>query len=1382
MKFCKGFLCFVLITVILAGTVFFDDGGIAAAVSAASPLIIDKYSVWSGKEAENFAAGSGTKEDPFIIASADQLYLALTKITGQTEGVEVSESVAGGYQSDKILKQATTDVYVPVYTPYYYKVADGLEAIYLNNIVGSETLNDIKAMVTSGSAKEWKPGKSFVGQLDGNGVTIYGMYSASGQGLVYKLDGSSTVKNFNFDSCYVEGSGNVAMVTTILGTYNNDTTIITIANISVRNSYLATKRNITLTKRTDNNCYNHNPGAAGIVATTSTCENLTVANCLYDGLSCERVIGTNSEATVDMIGGIASGGNTWNNVTVVGCVAFGAPIFDQVCVSGKEVYYVRYDANLGYPVNFNNCYSNITSVIPEKYPSKYDKLKKINLIETKAVYEITDMPGLDWMDNWHLAVVSGGEDKFDGATRIIPMVRVNSGNGTNSDFATQIAAQNNSGGAYSVFGGAYYSGTYGMYHSLIGSGTEEDPYMIHNAFELARAIASGGMNVYNRLYYKLACDIDASGTTWITQDSISISGTIRYKYIEFGGQLDGDGHVVSGVSVGDDQSVGLIPILAKTGVVKNLHVRNSCFISGSEYAGAIVGENKIGAQIIGCSTENCLVASSEADSHIVGRIRASAVKDSYYIADDSSSVTVKTRYYQSNGTIGAIDVDANQDVWYQGGKDGSTPRLKNYAMAQKLTDVDGDGDASEYTAGDLAALKQILLLDDNYQNLYADVDRNGEINILDLAVLCNEMIGDYSNPNNDFWRNIKLGNVNIYYGENDNYDAARKLELYLEAAVPGVDIKKIVSADKTVSGSVSDSKAVYVHVNDLIGTPKGELEIIVGDINNYSAYANSTLGINDYSISYDVSKGVLWLNGGSFTSVEQAVLDFTKNSKVETGKIYTVEKATLESRKQAKKVYVDTNFDGVADTYVDMHYAWGDEFDGIENVATGENSQISIDTWNHARMRTETEVGKAGNYNNVETANEKELMNLYAVKDGRLTITRGVKVEHATDVTDRLGYVRLENQTGSTALNDSIDDDDVIANPGLIKTNHSMLWKQGYAEMYGSLPSDGHTFASWWMLGHGSINNFAMGESLYGKVYKLNNTGEYAYNGTSAWPISTDPRTYKYQMPTNYFEIDVWELMQNNGIAHKTVQQDKLTGFYDYRLYLNVHKFYSVGARGAAEVNVIDWNNPGTPRAVMKKEWFGSKEYYFSTSAKYHDFTDGKTTRFTYGNFGFLNLQYGVTANYVESLQKQLTAPRRYGFYWNTNGVDKFNLTLYIYDINGDGVEDDNAILGTSDMTYNTDSGMNPQDYDCVNDAEVANQYMYFLFDNILYTSNPNHKSSTADNAAMYTDMLTDEGTAANPDKIDLDIDYLRVYQLDGRRDIITRETEDFNNGNHFGY
>ncbi|MBR3969306.1 MAG: dockerin type I repeat-containing protein [Clostridia bacterium] len=1368
----KRYISFALSIILVLSVIFSANTGVNIKASATGKKAVDSISIWSGSAASNFAGGSGTVDNPYIIETADQLYLALTQITDTTN------NVAGGKQTSEILKQSSTTEYVPVYTPYYYKVADGVQAFYLNDIRGYESLEGIKSFVENSTKQEWKPGKSFVGNLDGNGVKIYGMYSPVGQGLIYKLDGSATVKNINFDSCYSTGSGNVALLTTQLGSYINDSTIHTVANISVRNSFMRTTRNIDVKQREDNVYYNHNPGAAGIVSTNSTAEDLIIINCLYDGYSCERIIGNGSEATADMMGAIISGGNTMNNVTLNGCVSLGAPAVDEVIVPGEEVFYSRYDKNVGFQVFFYGSYTDLSHPIPQIYHNKYDKLLDIKCVDVKNVYNMYDMPELDWRANWELVTVDGQSG------RTIPMPKVNKNIDTEIvSYSLLISKQNNGGGAYSVFGGAYNRGTYGMYHDLYGSGTAADPYLITNAFELARAIASGGMNVYNKLYYKLACDIDASGASWITKDAIKASGTTDlYQYVPFNGVLDGDGHTVTGIFAGDDKTVGLIPMLDANGVVKNLHIRDCYFLSGSEYAGAIAGEFKEGAVITGCSVEDCLVGSKKADLHIAGE-KFGKIENSYYIAKEGSSVSEEIAHYNDSGKKAEIDLSQNGDIWYKGGKDGSTPKLKNYTLGKGYADIDGDGIVGAYSATDLVAIRRRLLLAEGYEYADCDVNRDGKVNISDLAVLNRSIVGDYDKLYDGFWRNAELGEISIYYGENDNYDAARRLEIYLETQLRGVDIKKVVSADKTVSGTESNKDAVYVHANDSTGTPKGSLEIIVGNIANYDKYKDNILDINDYSITFDDANCVLWLNGGSFTGVEQAVIDFINKSDENTSFVYTVDKATLAPEKRAKTVMVDTNYDGKADANKVLYYAWGDEFDGVKEADANQNAEILIDTWNHSRMRTETEVGKSGNYNNVESVNEKELSNLYWVEDGKLTITRGVKAEHATSETDKLNYVRLYNQNDSTAFSDIIDDDDVIANPGLIKTNHSMLWKQGYAEMYGSLPSDGHTFASWWMLGHGLYNNYAMDETLYGKVYKLNNTGEYAYDGKSTWAESTDPKTYKYQVPTNYFEIDIWELMQSNGIAASYFQQNKTTGFYDYRLYLNVHKFYSVGARGKDVVNVIDWNNPGNPRAVMQKEWFGSKEYYFSTSAAYHDFTDGTNTRFTYDEYksGF-STKTGVSANYIESLQKQLTAPRRYGFYWETNGVDKFNLTLYIYDANGDGNEDDTMILGTSDMTYNKDNGKNPQDYDCVDDAEVANQYMYFLFDNVLYSSNPKHKSSTTDNAAMHTDMLTDEGTAAAPDKIDLEIDYIRVYQYDGRRDIITRETEDFNNGNHFGY
>ena len=69
---------------------------------------------------------------------------------------------------------------------------------------------------------------------------------------------------------------------------------------------------------------------------------------------------------------------------------------------------------------------------------------------------------------------------------------------------------------------------------------------------------------------------------------------------------------------------------------------------------------------------------------------------------------------------------------------------------------------------------------------------------------------------------------------------------------------------------------------------------------------------------------------------------------------------------------------------------------------------------------------------------------------------------------------------------------------------------------------------------------------------------------------------------------------------------------------------------------------------------------------------------------------------------------------------------------------------------------------------------MYILFDNKYYSSNEN--SVTNGSAKQFTDLLTSLGLKS------FEIDYVRVYQEDGYRDIVTPATQNFNNNNHFGY
>jgi len=1365
-------------------------------------------SFWTGTADAGFAGGTGTKDDPFIIETADQLYRALSTVTYTTStsgdlAVETAESVAGGTQTDRIFKQGSTTVYAPVYTPYYYKVADTVDAFYLNNVYGNETLSGAKAMVAAGTAKDWKPGKSFVGHLDGNGVTIYGMYSSTGQGLIYKLDGSSTVKNINFNACYASGTGNSALLTTNLGTYNNDSTRIKVSNISVRNSYIGTTRAITLTARTDSSgCYDHAPGPAGIVSTNSTPENITISNCLYDGISCERAIGASSEASIDMMGGIYSGASSANNFTLSGCVSFGAPAVNEVYVSGKEVFYNRYDKNGGFEVYFYSSYSDMPlNAITTTYPNKYDKLKDITRIEAKDAYEMFDMPKLSW-GNW--TIVTEGDRTF-------PMPTVNTAEQSIASYIELVGkGQNNYAGV-----GPYAYGSNPYTYLLKGAGTEEDPYIIETDIQLARAIATGGMNLYDKLYYKLGCDIDLSAAPWITQETRETGG-IYYTYTPFGGTLDGDGHTITGLSAGDDASAGLIPVL-EGGTVKNLHLRDVNVVSGT-YAGALVGW-MYGGSVTNCSVEDAVISSAGGYSdglYIVYNDDTwtpdeyGTITNSYYIGKDGDGNDVTIYITDHNEDDGVVKATADEikaqitagetDIWYIGGKEGSLPRLK--AMAEKMdcVDVDGDGIGNEYTPSDLSSLRSKLLRKSAYANIYGDVSRDGTINIADLAVLQRTIGDNYGESISDsFFANVQAGNIKIYYGENDNYDAARKVELYLEK-LTGADVEKVVVDDVVAWGSNSDATGTYVHQNDYawlngalyypIGDAygeitdsaqkakyalDGELEIVVGNIANTDyATNNVATAANTYAVTYDKENKVVWLQGENFTAVEQAAINFTQGCSVQGDTVYTCGSTVLSDEKKPITVKLDTNYDGVLDADTVLYYAWGDEFDG--DYAT-DGATINTHNWQHNSQQSEAQNGEQSNYLNQEIAPVKDLGKVIVIENGRLSMKRGYDSSLGTSTN---GYVALDVEPGefSGYRQDGVnaidaDGSDKYFSSGKVTTERGMLYKQGYLEIEGQFPADGHAFPAWWLMGRPSMTQTNKGydNSLYGKVYKYNTN----WDGVSDVWDKTNLNTYKYQIPSAIYEIDMIEVMQaasrvsgrqfswSSGITDREKSWKTAVGWYG--INTTIHKWWNNGVDSNANLLYIhDWDNYQVKGGITNAA--------FSTTS-----SEGSWIH----NPGSTLMDFGSTSNCASvstTARDDLQKSRRYGFSWYTDAETGFEATLYVYNDNGSvrqtlPIASGASIGAMKDKNGKTEAngaiGSNANIY---SDAKVFNQYMYVLLDNKYYSANEAHDGG----ATVFTDLLTAAGLTS------LEIEYVRVYQQDGERDIVTQETENFNNNNHFGY
>lgn len=164
-----------------------------------------------------------------------------------------------------------------------------------------------------------------------------------------------------------------------------------------------------------------------------------------------------------------------------------------------------------------------------------------------------------------------------------------------------------------------------------GDGTKENPFVIKNGAELARAIKKNG---FDGSYFVLNNDIylnDVSDVKWYNNNNnkwIASTG--------FDGHIDGRGFIVYGLWYSDDTKVedaGLIPVWSN-GSIKNLGVRYSQ-IRSRVNAGAIVGRtNKGGKKTI----DSCF-------------------------ADDSNIIKYTTENAGgASGIIGQADYDCEEDV------------------------------------------------------------------------------------------------------------------------------------------------------------------------------------------------------------------------------------------------------------------------------------------------------------------------------------------------------------------------------------------------------------------------------------------------------------------------------------------------------------------------------------------------------------------------------------------------------------------------------------------------------------------------------------------------------------------------------------------------
>lgn len=1325
------------------------EGGYPTPIKPDGWKDVDHIITWNGSSAD-ITDGDGSKENPYVIKTAEQLY----------------KMVIDGGKVDGVAK--------------YYKVADNVTELYLNYVT---TKDEIVSLVNSGSYKAWNNNATtFDGYFDGNGATIYGLASvnATRPGFVGEIGLNAQICNVNFAAAYVLGNS-AAVISTKCTTFDGDIEAYSyVKNTTVRQSYI---------KSTNTSTSGGAAVAAGFVATSDTPDCLTFINCLYDGSTCTLVNGSNSsDYTQSSIGGIAAFPNWGNNIKFKNCVSIGAylvPMVTSMATGSKTsstkddvttysyTWYERYtnDSNQNSPgiIEFVNCYSpvnpvmysevydqvtfdsngNATQTITRIYDKITEGITPVEIQENKK-YDETVLASLDYLNTWQLVEFA------DGTTLPMPIKSTEV-----ESLDNIIATAQNGRGANN--GRPYDDGTYGMYHEFAGSGTAADPYIIDSAEKLAYAIGCGGVNLKDTLNYKLVCDIDLTGKSWITKKGVKY----LYTYVSFKGVLDGNGHTITGLTSTEMNGAGLVPVL-DGGTVKNLKIVGSYIGSDSISSKGDVQTTVVAGAVAGTATENggtvqnCSVIDTAVNS---GKNTANKVAGDGITATNCTYITKTTNTETNTNTSSYVTtyvgVDGDTPVadyngknaatatWYCGGAEGSQPQLVVNATTTETVynkdgsinrvdtyvDIDGDGVSTVYGGNDLTAMRYKLSRKKGYTNVYGDVNQDGTVDIRDIVALKRTMTTDYSDLEDGFWRNVALGKVGIYYAENDTYDMARSLELYLEQSVPGIDVIKYagpavyesITTNRYQEGKLPTKNAVILECTN-------------------SGTANATTDKN-FTVTFNNKTNLVKISGGSFTAVEAAVNKFMSESNAIKNTVYAGS-GTLSDTYASKTVNGTT-----------YYYAWGDEFD------TGDT--YSSDTWSIMEYKSKT-VDKDGNetgrYINKVNPNVSDLKDLYVVNDGKLTIWRGVNADATTksESTYNWGYktLHLGNNDTYNDFKQKVDDTDVYVDAGAIHTTSSMLFKQGYIEMKATLPSDGHAFPAWWFLTSSAHrNNNYYDATLYSKVYKLNN----AWNGTNKM-LANDLKTYKYQLPTAHLEYDVLELMQYDEVTEgnwltEAFLKEKdvtLTGAYITKLHLTVHKIYDENSLNG-KLYIPNWST-GT-----STEWTETFKTTGGGDFVHKYFADNGTFTYDFGNTSTLKNEHV------------------FGFEW------KVNQTVGTYSI-------DVYVDGTKRMSISQKDGHNPTEYGTDpthtsggDDAAIWNQYAFMLLDNSFYSSSESttyRRSNISDKwvgdgkPSQFTDLLTQE----SGDTAQFTIDYVRVYQQDNMRDIVTPETEAFNTGNHFGY
>ncbi len=520
--------------------------------------------VWDGTVAGSFAGGSGTAEDPYLIADGAQLKRFAAIVNG-TDGMTQNTAAKGKLTAD----------------------------ILLNDTTNWTSWNESTA-----PANTWTPignnSQPFTGTLDGDGHSVSGIYINSSnncQGFFGATNGA-TITNLHTTQGYIRGNGRVGGIVGNAegGSIEDCTNGCTIASTGSSNGgIIGNGMGVQIT-----GCTNNGPLVAGQYQNggiAGTVENSTIDQCV-----------NNADITVnDHVGGIA-GYNT--NGTVSNCLNKGN-------VNTSNAFYT-YTAgivanNRGTGSVAKNCL-NLGTISGQGGIG----------CRQNSIVCATDANGTP-ADNCYSINTSGVSVGLADNSRDVTEEELESGiianllqgNQEELIWGQTIGADNSP-----VLGGPevfiYGDGTCGNAPLQTGEGGF---YLISTANELRlfASMVNGGQTSING---KLTADILLNDTTNWTSWNESTAPANTWTPIgsganPFTGTLDGDGHSVSGIYINSTADYqGLVGYLG-SGRTRNIGVKAS-YIKGGYYVGGVCGYN------YGGTVSNCYNTGSVEGNSSVG--------------------------------------------------------------------------------------------------------------------------------------------------------------------------------------------------------------------------------------------------------------------------------------------------------------------------------------------------------------------------------------------------------------------------------------------------------------------------------------------------------------------------------------------------------------------------------------------------------------------------------------------------------------------------------------------------------------------------------------------------------------------------------------------